>query len=42
MRRSSPREIYMQVQEEIVRRAHLQTGTGKRRVYSGKYVFVFN
>lgn len=37
MRRSSPREIYMQVQEEIVRRAHLQTGTGKRRVYSGKY-----
>ena len=32
-----PREIYMQVQEEIVRRAHLQTGTGKRRVYSGKY-----
>ena len=32
-----PREIYMQVQEEIVRRANLQTGTGKRRVYSGKY-----
>ncbi len=32
-----PREIYMKVQEEIVRRAHLQTGTGKRRVYSGKY-----
>ena len=32
-----PREIFMQVQEEIVRRAHLQTGTGKRRVYSGKY-----
>ncbi len=25
------------VQEEMVRRAHLNTGTGKRRVYSGKY-----
>ena len=27
----------MKVQEEIVRRAHLETGTGKRRVYSGKH-----
>lgn len=27
----------MQVQEEMVRRARLDTGTGKRRVYSGKY-----
>ena len=32
-----PRELYMRVQEEIVRRARLSTGTGKRRVYSGKY-----
>ena len=32
-----PKEIYMMVQEEMVRRAHLETGTGKRRVYSGKY-----
>ena len=32
-----PREIYMQVQEEMVRRARLETGTGKLRVYSGKY-----
>lgn len=27
----------MRVQEEIVRRARLETGIGKRRVYSGKY-----
>ena len=27
----------MKVQEEMARRASLQTGTGKRRVYSGKY-----
>ena len=27
----------IQVQEEMVRRARLETGTGKRRVYSGKY-----
>ena len=27
----------MKVQAEMTRRAHLQTGTGKRRVYSGKY-----
>ena len=27
----------MQVKEEMVRRARLDTGTGKRRVYSGKY-----
>ena len=32
-----PREIYMQVQEEIVRRARVDTRTGKRRVYSGKF-----
>ena len=32
-----PRELYMKVQEEIVRRANMETGTGKRRVYSGKY-----
>lgn len=32
-----PREIYMQVQEEIVRRARIDTRTGKRRVYSGKF-----
>lgn len=34
-----PREIFMQVQEEMVRRANLQAGkSGKRRVYSSKYV----
>lgn len=27
----------MQVQEEMVRRARLKTGSGNRRVYSGKY-----
>ena len=32
-----PREIFMQVQEEMQRRANLETGTGKKRVYSGKY-----
>lgn len=32
-----PRELFMQVQEEMVRRARLKTGTGNRRVYSGKY-----
>ena len=32
-----PREIFMQVQEEIARRANMRTGTGKRRTYSGKY-----
>ena len=32
-----PRELFMQVQEEMVRRARLETGTGKKRVYSGKY-----
>ena len=32
-----PRDIFMQVQEEMLRRARLQTGTGKRRTYSGKY-----
>ncbi|ROR28087.1 DNA invertase Pin-like site-specific DNA recombinase [Mobilisporobacter senegalensis] len=33
-----PREIFMQVQEEMVRRANLHTGkSGKKRVYSSKY-----
>ena len=32
-----PKPLYMKVQAEMTRRAHLQTGTGKRRVYSGKY-----
>ena len=32
-----PKELYMMVQEEMVRRANLKTGTGKRRIYSGKY-----
>ena len=32
-----PKELFLQVQEEMVRRARLKTGTGKRRVYSGKY-----
>ena len=33
-----PREIFMQVQEEMVRRANLHAGNnGKRRVYSSKY-----
>lgn len=33
-----PRELYMQVQEEMVRRANLHTGKGgKKRVYSSKY-----
>ena len=31
------RHIYMLVQEEMVRRARLENGTGKRRVYSGKF-----
>ena len=32
-----PRELFLQVQEEMLRRARLETGTGKRRAYSGKY-----
>ncbi|MDL2310397.1 recombinase family protein [Peptostreptococcaceae bacterium OttesenSCG-928-C18] len=33
-----PRELYMQVQEEIVRRANLRTGKdGSKRVYSSRY-----
>lgn len=33
-----PRELYMQVQEELVRRANLKTGKdGSKRVYSSKY-----
>ena len=32
-----PKELYMMVQEEMVRRANLETGTGKKRIYSGKY-----
>ncbi len=33
-----PREIFMQVQEELIRRANLYTGkNGKKRVYSSRY-----
>jgi len=33
-----PRELYMQVQEELVRRANLHTGkNGGKRIYSAKY-----
>ena len=32
-----PKELFMMVQEEMVRRANLETGTGKKRIYSGKY-----
>ena len=32
-----PRDLYMMVQEEMLRRSSLETGTGKKRVYSGKY-----
>jgi|GEM_PF-155394 len=32
-----PRELYMQVQEEIARRANLRTGNGNKRVYSSRY-----
>ncbi len=32
-----PRELYMQVQEEIARRANLRTGNGSKRVYSSRY-----
>ena len=32
-----PRHLFMLVQEEIVRRARIETGTGRRSVYSGKY-----
>jgi len=33
-----PRDLYMQVQEEMVRRANIQSGKGgKKRVYSSKY-----
>ena len=32
-----PKELYIMVQEEMVRRARVKTATGKRRVYSGKY-----
>ena len=31
-----PKELFMRVREEMVRRANLETGTGKRRIYSGK------
>ena len=31
------RELFMQVKEEMQRRASLETGTGKRRTYSGKF-----
>ena len=32
-----PKDIFMMVQEEMGRRAHLETATGRRSVYSGKY-----
>ena len=32
-----PRALFMQVKEEMRRRARLETGTGKRRTYSGKF-----
>ena len=32
-----PRRLFLLVQEEIVRRSKIDTGTGRRRVYSGKY-----
>jgi len=33
-----PRDLYMQVQEEMVRRANLHQGiNGRKRIYSGKY-----
>ena len=32
-----PRHLFMLVQEEMVRRARIETGTGRRSVYSGKY-----
>ena len=32
-----PRHVYQMVQEEMVRRANLKTGTGRRSAYSGKY-----
>lgn len=32
-----PKELYMQVQEEIARRANLRTGNGSKRVYSSRY-----
>ncbi|MBR4455480.1 MAG: recombinase family protein [Solobacterium sp.] len=32
-----PRHVYRMVQEEMVRRANLKTGTGRKSVYSGKY-----
>lgn len=32
-----PKDLYMMVQEEMVRRAHLETGTDRRSIYSGKY-----
>ena len=37
-----PRDIYMMVQEEILRRKDLKTVGGKRRVYSSKYALSSN
>jgi len=34
-----PREVYMKVQEEIVRRAGVRERSGNRHVYSGKHAF---
>lgn len=37
-----PREIYLQVQEEMMRRANIRNGkTGKKRVYSSKHALSF-
>lgn len=32
-----PKDLFLRVQEEMVRRTHLQTDTGKKRIYSGRY-----
>lgn len=41
MKPLSPRDLYMQVQEEMVRRANLHSGQNrKKRVYSSKYALL--
>ena len=37
-----PKELYMMAQAEMVRRANLETGNGKKRIYSGKYALSSN
>ena len=32
-----PKELFLQVKMEMERRAHIETKTGKRRIYSSKY-----